>query len=51
VVNQTIKQYGAAEMSIALVEHPIAGLSQDEVNKKVEKEFPTIKTAIEWQPK
>lgn len=51
VVNAKIKEYGVSEMGLAVVEHPIAGYTQEEINAKVDKDFPIILAAIEWQPK
>jgi hypothetical protein len=43
-------EFGISEMGFAVVEHPIAGYNQEEINQKVDKDFQTIEDAITWQP-
>ncbi len=50
-VNKLAEEQGVDEMSLVIVDHPIAGHNQDGINKKVDGAFADIlKAATEWQP-
>jgi hypothetical protein len=47
----TMQGQGISEMALVVVEHPIAGRSQEGIQKMVDAAFPDIlKAATQWQP-
>ena len=52
LIKASLKEQGVEEMSLVMVEHPIAGHNLAGVQKKVEIAFPDIlKACTIWQPK
>jgi len=48
----TMKEQDIPDMSLVVVEHPIAGRNLEETKKMADKAFPDIlKAATQWQPK
>lgn len=51
LARSTMREQGVSDMALVVVPHPIAGLSLDGVNRKVDAAFPDIlKAATQWQP-
>jgi len=51
LVKKTMNKQGVSEMSLVVVEHPIAGRNDAELNKLVDGAFDDIvKAATQWQP-
>ncbi|MBC7121554.1 MAG: hypothetical protein H5T33_08345, partial [Candidatus Methanosuratus sp.] len=42
MVRQEMEKYGAGNMALVVVEHPIAGRSEDGIRKMAEDAFPAI---------
>jgi hypothetical protein len=52
MIELLMKDQGVSEMALVVVEHPIAGHSQEGTRKKVAAAFPFIlKAATQWQPR
>jgi len=52
LAKSTMQEQGISEMALVVVEHPIAGLSLEGIQKKADAAFPNILTAAtQWQPK
>lgn len=52
LIKASLKEQGVEEMSLVVVEHPIAGHKLAGIQKKVEIAFPDLlKACTIWQPK
>ncbi len=50
-IRTLFKDNGVSDIALVITEHPIAGHNQEGINKKVDKDFPTIlKAATQWRP-
>lgn len=51
LARSTMKEQGASDMALVVVEHPIAGHNLEGIRAKADAAFPDIlKAATEWQP-
>ena len=51
LAKSTMQEQGVTEMSLVVVEHPIAGHKLEAIREKAELVFPDIlSAATEWQP-